>query len=328
MRSTYFLCLALGLALCAGGTPRAQSPARVDFGRDVQPILRQNCYGCHGPAQQMSGFRLDRRRDAMRGGTIADIGPGNSDGSRLYLRLIGNQYGLQMPPTGALKPEQVAIIKAWIDQGADWPDAASGEVPAPPADPNVVRLLETSFRGDTGAVAQLLDRGVDANAKNNAGATALMRAAAGLHADTVRLLIARSANVNAQSDDKRTPLLIAAGLTGAADIVTILLDHGADPSMAAPALGGDTTPITEAATAGDVAVFNVLVARGANLKLAGPAALGLALRAQCMPCVETLLKALERRDHRRNGHGRAAARAGARDAAPARARRRSERARR
>src|SRR2546423_14091831 len=94
----------------------AQAPNTVDFAKDVQPLLRQSCYGCHGPTQQMNGFRLDRRRDAMRGGTIAVIGPGNGDGSRLYQRLIGSQYGVQMPPTGALRPEQVAMIKAWIDQ--------------------------------------------------------------------------------------------------------------------------------------------------------------------------------------------------------------------
>src|SRR6478736_4529582 len=107
----------------------AQTPAAVDFVADVQPILRQQCYGCHGPTQQMNGFRLDCRRDAMRGGTIAVIGPGNSDGSRLYQRLIGNRYGQQMPPTGALTPEQTRVIKDWIDQGAAWPDPAAGETP-------------------------------------------------------------------------------------------------------------------------------------------------------------------------------------------------------
>src|SRR5207249_12335675 len=50
-------------------SPAGPAVAKVDFGRDVQPILRQQCYGCHGPNQQMNGFRLDRRRDAMRGGT-------------------------------------------------------------------------------------------------------------------------------------------------------------------------------------------------------------------------------------------------------------------
>src|SRR6476660_10177961 len=79
----------------------AQSPARVDFGRDVQPILRQHCYGCHGPNQQMNGFRLDRRRDAMRGGTANPgiIRPGNAAASLLMARITGDTAGPQMPPT-------------------------------------------------------------------------------------------------------------------------------------------------------------------------------------------------------------------------------------
>src|SRR5215468_4721559 len=107
----------------------AQETARVDFARDVQPIFRTYCVGCHGPAIHQNGFRLDRRTDAMRGGSIPVIGPGNGDASRLYLRLVGESMGPQMPPTGALKPEQIAVIKAWIDQGAEWPDAVSGETP-------------------------------------------------------------------------------------------------------------------------------------------------------------------------------------------------------
>ena len=48
----------------------AQVPARIDFQRDVQPIFREHCIGCHGPDQQLSGLRLDRRADAMRGGCV------------------------------------------------------------------------------------------------------------------------------------------------------------------------------------------------------------------------------------------------------------------
>src|ERR1041385_8370559 len=104
-----FKCCIVSLALIGVSTSSVQSrqdAGKVDFRRDVQPILRQYCIGCHGPSQQMNGFRLDRRRDAMRGGTIAMIAPGNSQGSRLYLKLIGAQYGPQMPPTGALRPDQ------------------------------------------------------------------------------------------------------------------------------------------------------------------------------------------------------------------------------
>jgi len=44
----------------------ALAPAKVEFQRDIQPILKANCYGRRGPSQQMNNFRLDRRRDAMR----------------------------------------------------------------------------------------------------------------------------------------------------------------------------------------------------------------------------------------------------------------------
>jgi ankyrin repeat protein/mono/diheme cytochrome c family protein len=270
----------------------APAPAPVDFVRDVQPLLRQHCYGCHGPTQQMNGFRLDRRRDAMRGGTIAVIGPGNSDGSRLYQRLIGRQYGQQMPPTGALRPEDIQIIKDWIEQGAVWPDEASGETPVRPLDARSARLMDAAFRGDTAAVRALLDEGADVNVKNEVGATPLMRAV--YHADTAALLLDRGANVNAKSDDGRTPLLIAAGLPDGVAIVTLLLDHKADPSAAAPGLLGPTSPLTEAAYAGNETVFRLLIDRGADVKRAGPAPLGLALRAQCMKCVEAVLGKMDR----------------------------------
>src|SRR5882672_11582576 len=107
----------------------SQSPVgKIDFGRDVQPIFRDHCISCHGPELQMNGLRLDRRADAMRGGTQSDIGPGNADGSRLYHRLIDTKFGQQMPPAGRLKDDEIETIKEWIDQGADWPADLSGAV--------------------------------------------------------------------------------------------------------------------------------------------------------------------------------------------------------
>jgi mono/diheme cytochrome c family protein len=100
------------ILLCLAAGASAQSPAKVDFRRDVQPIFKTYCVGCHGPTQQMNGLRLDRRRDAMKGGTIPVIGIGSSGNSRLYLKLLGNQFGTQMPPTGPLSQEQTDILKA------------------------------------------------------------------------------------------------------------------------------------------------------------------------------------------------------------------------
>ena len=96
-------CLGVAVAAAIGPPASAQVSQRVDFARDVQPILRQRCVGCHGPGQQMVGLRLDRRRDAMRGSTFGTvIGPGNAEASRLFLRISGTTRGSQMPPTGAL----------------------------------------------------------------------------------------------------------------------------------------------------------------------------------------------------------------------------------
>src|ERR1044072_4220326 len=86
---------------CASGVGlRAQAPAKIDFARDVQPLLRENCVSCHGPSRQMRGLRLDRRRSALPnrvGSNGASIVPGDSEHSKVYLRLTATQPGVQMP---------------------------------------------------------------------------------------------------------------------------------------------------------------------------------------------------------------------------------------
>ena len=265
----------------------AQQPARVDFGRDVQPIFRQQCYGCHGPTVHQAGLRLDRRADAKRGGSISDIGA-DSNASHLYRRIAGLENP-QMPPTGALKPEHIEIIKNWIDQGADWPDEFAGDV-APRPTPALMAAIE---KGDAGTVRRLLDEHADVNATNDAGATALMRAVWNLDLPLTRTLIDRGANVNAKSDDGRTALLIASRLRGALPIVNVLLEHGADPSVKASGFGGQTNPLTEAAWSGEIDIMRALVAKGADPKAAGFVALAFSLRAGCQPCYDLLLPAMD-----------------------------------
>ena len=113
---------------------------KVDFARDVQPIFRQYCVGCHGAALHQAGLRLDRRSDAMRGGTLTPgvIHPGDGKSSVLYIKISSSRFGPQMPPTGPLRPEQVDIIRRWIDAGAEWPDALAGELHE--------RVLEAAFQ--------------------------------------------------------------------------------------------------------------------------------------------------------------------------------------
>src|SRR6478736_3262621 len=99
----------------------SQAPQRVDFERDVRPVLAERCVGCHGPTQQMAGYRLDRRSAALGGVIRSNIVPGSSESSRMYRRITGSQFGPQMPPTGPLAQDQIDILKQWIDEGAVWP---------------------------------------------------------------------------------------------------------------------------------------------------------------------------------------------------------------
>ena len=112
--------------------PAAKSKA--DFSRDVEPLFRERCYSCHGPQQQMDGLRLDNKAAAMAGGYSGPvIKPGNSAESKLIHLVAGLKKDLIMPLVGErLTPEQVGLLRAWIDQGAEWPEeqgASAEELP-------------------------------------------------------------------------------------------------------------------------------------------------------------------------------------------------------
>ena len=92
-------------------------------------------------------MRLDRKSSALKAFSRRVVA-GSSANSMVYHRLIGNDFGKQMPPKGALHPEEVAIIKAWIDQGADWPDSLANEMELPPTSPQAVAMVEALHNGD------------------------------------------------------------------------------------------------------------------------------------------------------------------------------------
>src|SRR5262245_35079426 len=121
--------LALGGAAARADDPPLPPPASrtVDYARDVQPLLTRACYSCHGPQKQRSGFRLDLKAAALQGGDLGPaILPGKSGDSRLVRAVAGLEPDLRMPPKGdRLTPQEVGLLRAWIDQGANWPDAAA-----------------------------------------------------------------------------------------------------------------------------------------------------------------------------------------------------------
>src|SRR2546423_3707556 len=103
------------------------APRKVDFVRDIQPIFSAHCYECHGQKKQEAQFRLDSRDVALAGGELGlAIIPGKSAESLLIQAVSGLKSDLVMPKKGdRLTTEQISLLRAWIDQGAVWPDNAS-----------------------------------------------------------------------------------------------------------------------------------------------------------------------------------------------------------
>ena len=294
MRAT-LLAVAVCLPLAAQTKLPPPAEIKVDFEKHVRPILAQKCHSCHGEEAQQSGLRLDRRQNAMRGGDYGPvIIPGKSAESKLIRRLVSGDGGMQMPPTGPLSSEEIGILRAWIDQGADFRIEIKDEAPSKPVDPKVTAAISVVRSGDTRAVERLvagdpeivkardlagstllhhaagfaplatvrllLDKGADVNAKNRRSSTPLHW---GIHDEArVRLLIARGASIDMKQVDGRTPLYQAASIGSGHSVLRLLLDKGADPALAT---ANGQTPLMAAAGRGDVEAMLMLIEKNANV---------------------------------------------------------------
>src|SRR5262245_2980708 len=126
-RVAILLSFLTGPALAADLPPPADR--RIEFARDVRPLLVKNCLACHGPEKQKGGLRLDRKADALRGGDDgAVIVAGKSAESLLIQLVAGQDKHRVMPPKGErLIAGEIGLLRAWIDQGAVWPEADAGD---------------------------------------------------------------------------------------------------------------------------------------------------------------------------------------------------------
>lgn len=117
-----------GIAAATAALSAADAPVeKLDFGRDVRAILSNNCFKCHGPdeKQRQAGLRLDQRDGAiakLESGKVGIVAGKWSD-SEIIARLTTDNADLKMPPPSSGKkvsPEQVATLKRWIDEGAEY----------------------------------------------------------------------------------------------------------------------------------------------------------------------------------------------------------------
>ena len=144
----------IALAACVGVLSTAHAAtAPVDYARDIQRLLQEHCYECHGPEKQKNGYRLDRRSTAYSGLVRHNIIPGSSKTSRVYTRVLNAQTGLRMPPNHELDDAEIDLIRRWIDEGATWPDELANESPPKPLDSDAVEFVDRPVqRGDVRVV--------------------------------------------------------------------------------------------------------------------------------------------------------------------------------
>src|SRR5262249_38050533 len=119
-----WLCLVAVLSTTAAA--RADGKVSVDYQRDVLPIFQARCYKCHDARKRTSGYRLDVRSAAMRGGESGKpaVVPGDGGKSELIRRVTTAEGNEAMPPgKEKLTPAEVKRLRDWIDAGASWPDA-------------------------------------------------------------------------------------------------------------------------------------------------------------------------------------------------------------
>ena len=122
MNRSLLLCV---LITWASGSVWAKEP--VNFNRDVQPLLANHCFRCHGPDAETreAGLRLDRAEDAaaeLDSGARAIVS-GNVEASELLARIQSDDEDLRMPPSDIgppLKQAEIELLRAWIEQGANY----------------------------------------------------------------------------------------------------------------------------------------------------------------------------------------------------------------
>lgn len=117
MRCPQLLFVTAGLFVALETAPVA-AQGKIDFQREVRPILAKHCLKCHGPAAQEGGLRLDQRERATRRAIV----PSHPEKSRLLHR-VKDEGEERMPPAEAgdrLKPAQVEVLRRWIAEGAEY----------------------------------------------------------------------------------------------------------------------------------------------------------------------------------------------------------------
>jgi mono/diheme cytochrome c family protein len=124
----------IGFVICAATLAASTgfAAAPPDFAREIRPILERSCFGCHGPEKQKSGYRLDVRDIALKGGDSgkAAIIPHDAKASPLMRFVSGEDPEVVMPPPKSNAPRlsaaEIQALRDWINAGPAWPETLAG----------------------------------------------------------------------------------------------------------------------------------------------------------------------------------------------------------
>jgi hypothetical protein len=131
MRYTLSVLCTLALSRAAVLPAEEGGRERIDFVRDVRPILQRHCYECHSAEKARSRLRLDVKAAAFRGGEAygPSIVPGKPAESPLVRFVADPEADLRMPPEGDRpSPEEIATLTRWVAEGARWPEGVDTAV--------------------------------------------------------------------------------------------------------------------------------------------------------------------------------------------------------
>jgi mono/diheme cytochrome c family protein len=154
-------CAAFAASLNAAPPLPPPAAGPVDFAKHVRPILEQSCIRCHARGSHKGGLSVETRKDLLDGGETGPAAVPGKSGESLLIQLVsGQEEERVMPAKGPrLTGEQIGVLRAWIDQGAAWPDgfsfgfpraALAPRTPSLPAvagvDHPIDRLLQAYYR--------------------------------------------------------------------------------------------------------------------------------------------------------------------------------------
>ena len=100
--------------------PATQAAREHFFEQNVRPLLAEKCFSCHGDKKQKGGLRLDSLDAILKGGESGPAIVAGKPAESLIVEAI-NYEGLEMPPTGKLGADKVAVLTRWVSLGAPWP---------------------------------------------------------------------------------------------------------------------------------------------------------------------------------------------------------------